>query len=174
MREALGKLTGGLDDITVVKNDASSIRCKARWQDALFTLTLTCNTGYVTVQGPSALVLAFGSHVAGLIGGTVYVAKDTGHPPHNPKEETPEVERPTPIAVPTATDGDEETQRGRPLAADPGGSVVSSASEGGSSNVMMNNTIISINETETSADAMGGLAGMLRSLLRISPPRSEG
>ena len=176
MREALGKLQGpdGLENITVAKDDASSIRCKARWRDALFTLTLTSNTGYITVQGPSALVLAFGSHVASISGGTLHVAKATGPPPCNPEEpssggqDDPEVERPPATATPTSPTS-------RPLAAAPGpggDSVALSASEGSSRNILMHNTVITINEAE-SEGVDGGLSGMLRRLLRISQSRSE-
>ena len=184
MREALGKLRGpdGLENITVAKDDASSIRCKARWRDALFTLTLTSNTGYITVQGPSTLVLAFGSHVASITGGALHVAKATGPPPCNPEEpstghpeepssggqDDPEVERPPATATPTSPTS-------RPLAAAPGpggDSVAFSASEGSSRNILMQNTVITINETE-SEGVDGGLSGMLRRLLRISQSRSE-
>lgn len=177
MREALGKLQGpdGFDNITVVKDDASSIRCKARWRDALFTLTLTSNTGYIYVQGPSALLLAFGSQVASITGGALHVAKAPGRPPCNPPEEPsnagrdpevdPEVERP-PVNA---------TQTSRPLAAEPGpggDSVALNASAGSSNNVLVHNAVITINQAE-SEDADGGLPGMLRRLLRISQSRPE-
>ena len=196
MREALGKLRGpdGLDNITVVKDDASSIRCKARWRDALFTLTLTCNTGYIHVQGPSSLLLAFGSHVASITGGALHVAKAPGPPPCNPPEQgpdvDPELERPPvnatqtsrPLAAENATQAtqtsrplaaENATQTSRPLAAEPGPggeSVAFSASEGSSHNVLVHNAAITINEAELEGAL---LSGMLRRLLRISQSRSE-
>ena len=180
MREALGKLRGpdGLDKITVEKDDASSIRCKTRWRDSLFTLTLTSNTGYITLQGPSALLLAFGSHVVRITGGALHVAKAPGRPPCNPEEasdagdsdpQDPEVERPPP----NAGDAERATQTSRPVAAEPGpgDSVAFSASEGSSHNVLMHNTVITINEGE--AEGVGALSGMLRRLLRVSQSRSD-
>ena len=181
MREALGKLRGpdGLDNITVVKDDASSIRCKARWRDALFTLTLTCNTGYIHVQGPSSLLLAFGSHVASITGGALHVAKAPGPPPCNPPEQgpdvDPELERPPVNATQTSRPlaAENATQTSRPLAAEPGPggeSVAFSASEGSSHNVLVHNAAITINEAELEGAL---LSGMLRRLLRISQSRSE-
>ena len=86
MRDARDTLLalGSLTNIVVTKDDASCIRMKATWQDSRFTLTLTGNTGYVFLQGPSASLLAFGSHVASAIGGALHVAKDVGADPHNP------------------------------------------------------------------------------------------
>ena len=61
IREARGKLLafGSLTDVIVVKDDASSIRLKATWQEARFTLSFTANTGYIHVQGSSGCVARF-------------------------------------------------------------------------------------------------------------------
>ena len=81
IREARGKLLafGSLTDVIVVKGDASSIRLKATWQEARFTLSFTANTGYIDVQGSSGLLLAFGSHVASVIGVPPTLPRMLGH-----------------------------------------------------------------------------------------------
>ena len=81
MREARGKLlaVGSFTDVIVVKDDASSIRLKATWQEARFTLTFTANTGYMHLQGSSGLLLAFCSHVASVTGVPTTLPRMLGH-----------------------------------------------------------------------------------------------
>ena len=72
----------------IVMDDMSSIRLKLRWQGSQFTVTLTPNTAYITVQGPSGQTLHLAQHIQEVVGGTVYAAKEAGKEPCNPHEAT--------------------------------------------------------------------------------------
>ena len=72
----------------IVMDDMSSIRLKLRWEGSQFTVTLTPNTAYITVQGPSGQTLRLAQHIQEVVGGTVYAAKEAGKEPFNPHEAT--------------------------------------------------------------------------------------
>ena len=72
----------------IVMDDTSSIRLKLRWEGSQFTVTLTRNTAYITVQGPSGQTLPLAQHIQEIVGGTVYAAKEPGKAPSNPHEAT--------------------------------------------------------------------------------------
>ena len=72
----------------IVMDDMSSIRLKLRWEGSQFTVTLTPNTAYITVQGPSGQTLHLAQHIQEVVGGTVYAAKEAGKEPCNPHEAT--------------------------------------------------------------------------------------
>jgi hypothetical protein len=94
MQVALNELTahfGG--QLTTKVNTQVLSRCKVDWQGAQFTLTLTSNTGYITVQGPSGKNLDFAKHVMSMVGGRVFVAREPGSSPRNPGVE-PDAEKP--------------------------------------------------------------------------------
>ena len=76
------------DECRIVMDDMSSIRLKLRWEGSQFTVTLTPNTAYITVQGPSAQTLLLAQHIQEVVGGTVYAAKEPGKAPSNPHEAT--------------------------------------------------------------------------------------
>ena len=189
IREARGKLLafGSLTDVIVVKDDASSIRLKATWQEARFTLSFTANTGYIHVQGSSGLLLAFCSHVASVTGVSNHVAKDVGAPPTNAgmaPEPGSEPENTTPVAPPTNAgmapepeDSTPEPSAAGPVLGSGVGSVVTSAAQGdtlvGEGNVIINTTVVTTNEV-VDEGSVGVLAGVLRSLLRISRNRNDG
>ena len=174
---ARGKLlvSGNLTDIIVVKDDASSIRFKATWQEARFTLTLTANTGYIHVQDSSGSSLAFGSHVASVIGGSTHVAKVVGVPPTNAgMAPEPKPGRSTPVAEGAGEPELSAAGRGFGSAA---GSVVARAAQGdtlvGEGNVIVNTTVVTMNEA-ADASSINNLIKMLRSVLRISRRGNDG
>ena len=188
IRDARDKLLafGSLTNVIVVKDDASSIRLKATWQEARFTLSLTANTGYIHVQGSSGLLLAFGSHVASVIGGSTHVAKDVGAPPTNtgmaPEPGRNPENTTTPVTPPTNaaefTDSPPELSAAGPELGSGVGSVVTGAAAQGDTlvgegNVIINNTIVTTSEAGD-ASAMNALTNMLRSVLRLTSRRNDG
>ena len=189
IRDARDKLLafGSLTNVIVVKDDASSIRIKATWQEARFTLSLTANTGYIHVQGSSGLLLAFGSHVASVIGGSTHVAKDVGAPPTNTGIAPEPGRTTTPVTPPTNaaefTDSPPELSAAGPepepaLGGGEIGSVVTGAAAQGDTlvgegNVIINNTIVTTSEAGD-ASAMNALTNMLRSVLRLTSRRNDG
>ena len=185
MRDARDTLLalGSLGNVVVTKDDASGIRMKATWQDSRFTLTLTGNTGYVFIQGPSASLLAFGSHVAGALDGVLHVAKDVGTDPRNPDVQAggdpgsdPDPET-SPEAGETVTEEapglspESEQQQHQHTGAEPESEPAFVASGAGSSivsgqgNVMVN---VTLSENTDAPAQVEGLANMLRNLLRLS------
>ena len=78
----------------ITKDDMSSIKLQLRWEGSkgsLFTLTLTPNTGYIQIQGPSDKTLTLAGHIQDLVGGVVYAARRGGAAPCNPNEGEPNV-----------------------------------------------------------------------------------
>ena len=72
----------------IAKHDDSSCLLKLRWEGAKFTVTLTPNTTYITVQGPSKQTLPLARHIQSVVGGIVYAAKHRGKSPSNPSVAT--------------------------------------------------------------------------------------
>ena len=189
MRDARDTLLalGSLGNVVVTKDDASGIRMKATWQDSRFTLTLTGNTVYVFIQGPSASLLAFGSHVASALDGVLHVAKDVGTDPRNPDvqaggdpggdpgsdpdpETSPEVGETVTEEAPGLSPESEQQQH-QHTGAEPESEPAFVASGAGSSivsgqgNVMVN---VTLSENTDAPAQVEGLANMLRNLLRLS------
>ena len=178
---ALGSRADALCSVVVTKDDDACIRMKATWQDNRFTLTLTGNTGYVSIQGPSAPLLAFGSYMANELGGTLFVAKDVGVDPRNPGARTGDdqsVEHETTV---TTAQSQQPQQQQQQTGAEPEGATSSgtSASDGasggpvlsGQGNVMVN---VSFHDNTTDLPAqVEGLAEILRSVLNICSRRGS-
>ena len=195
MRDAQDTLLalGSLENVVVTHNDASFTRMKATWRGSRFTLTLTGNTGYVFLQGPSASLLAFGSHVANAIGGVLHTAKNVGAEPHNPDARggAPGMTEPVAadngpwVAEPVAEPGPESEQQQQQqhhhhhptgarsaVVTSANEGAVASASEGASSsvlsgegNVMLN---VTFNDNTDTPAQVEGLANMLRNFLHIA------
>ena len=174
---ALGSRADALCSVVVTKDDDACIRMKATWQDNRFTLTLTGNTGYVSIQGPSASLLAFGSYMANELGGTLFVAKDVGVDPRNPGAHTGDDQS---VEHETTTQSQQPQQQQQQTGAEPEGATSSgtSASDGasggpvlsGQGNVMVN---VSFHDNTTDLPAqVEGLAEILRSALNICSRRS--
>ena len=175
---ALGSRADALCSVVVTKDDDACIRMKATWQDNRFTLTLTGNTGYVFIQGPSASLLAFGSYVADELGGVLHVAKDVGVDPHNPGAHTGDDQS---VEHETTSQSQQPQQQQQQTGAQPEGATSSgtSASDGasggpvlsGQGNVMVN---VSFHDNTTDLSAqVEGLAEILRSALNICPRRGS-
>ena len=77
------------DACEIMQDDSSSIRLKLRWEHSKFTLTLTCNTGYIHIQGPGGKVLSLAQSIRDIVGGVVYTARHSGAAPTNPSEPEP-------------------------------------------------------------------------------------
>ena len=179
MRKARDTLLalGSLGKVVVTNDDASCIRMKATWQGSRFTLTLTGNTGYVFLQGPAASLLAFGSHVAGAIGGKLHVAKDVGAEPRNPSEQAgcdPGVTVTEPVAEePQGFDSEQQHTGTQPAAADSAtdGANSNSAVLSGQGNVIISGSVITLNDNTDAPAGIDSLVDRLRNVLRVSTRR---
>ena len=168
----------------IVKDDQSSIRLQLRWEHSKFTLTLTCNTAYIYIQGPGGKVLPLAQSIQDVVGGVVYIARQPGTAPRNPSEPEPEftttVPSATNVAEPATAHGAIEpteaaTHNASQIAAGAGTSVSSSTITSspitGNDNIQVGTLVINAQtqdgeENTADQNAMQTLINGMMNLLR--------
>ena len=174
----------------VRENNASVLRCKVRQGAMLFTITLTSNTGYIHVQGPSGSLLDFANHLVQVVGGVVYVARAPGASPTNPANEPePEVSA---ADVPAEPEFSTSSHSSRPLAAAAGAGAPNDENTEatdtggqqstimGENNIQVRNIIVHARFDNTDAEqvaeagTLGALVRRVQGMLRISGASGDG